>query len=178
MLSEKYRRKQKRLITRAESSTLTIPEKSVSEPAVVASPPPVVKEQVEKVLEVVESLFEPFLLNATSSFNPSKLLPNQLNKLDPKTKSKYMAYSMPPAEIQAKISASEMRSRKYLRQERQRVNHILAGERRKWDLLHLGIQDQARKELGESLAQKAKERLKNKRILSANARVRFLNRYF
>ncbi|KAJ3324649.1 hypothetical protein HDV06_006542 [Boothiomyces sp. JEL0866] len=117
-----------------------------------------------KELEALnESTYQPYQLAAASSYNPSKLTTNQLKKLDLQTKAKYMAYDKPDQFIQLKIAQSELRSKKWLREEHARIQDIVQQARKKWDLIHRAIEDPEQKRIGEQKSLEAKRRIKRKK---------------
>ncbi|KAI8899269.1 hypothetical protein BC833DRAFT_586561 [Globomyces pollinis-pini] len=74
-----------------------------------------------------------------------------------------MAYEKPSGPIQQNISQSEHRSRKWLREEHNRIQNIVTDARRKWNLLHKAIEDPIAKKNGEAMAYEARKRLFKKR---------------
>jgi hypothetical protein len=129
----------------------------------------------KRVQETVEPLFAPYELKESSSFNPKKLSQSELNRLDPMTRAKYLAYAQPSAEIQMKITASELRSRKLLKEEHRRVQKLVMDAKKKYDLLHRAIEDPHKHELGLKLAGLAKERILMKQNMIRKARVQVFN---
>ncbi|KAJ3272614.1 hypothetical protein HDV01_005361 [Terramyces sp. JEL0728] len=116
-----------------------------------------------KELEVLaESSYQPYQLGATSSYNPSKLTPKQIKKLDLQTKAKYMAYEKPDQAIQLKIAQSELRSKKWLREEHARIQQIVQQARKKWDLVHKAIEDPEQKRIGLQKSMEATRRIRRK----------------
>ncbi len=94
-----------------------------------------------------------------------------LKKMDPRLRAKYQAYEKPTGMLQANISQSEHRSRKWLMEEHKRLQGVVDDARRKWDLLHRAIEDPEKKSAGEALAAEAKLRIKKKKQRIKQARV-------
>lgn len=125
--------------------------------------------------EQKELEYSPFKLKASSSFNPNKLTPRQLKRLDPLTLAKYEAYSVPNPEILGKVLQSECRAKTFISEERRKFKQRQEESRKKWNIIHCGYEDQTLQKLGEKNAQKARERMKSKLHQIISHRVNLLN---
>jgi hypothetical protein len=183
MLSEKYKRAQilrQRVAQKRETPVPPAPAKIEETKPAEFTLNRIVQEndteqEPKRVQEIVEPLFSPYELKESSSFNPKKLSQNELNRLDPMTRAKYLAYAQPSAELQMKITASELRSRKLLKEEHRRVQKLVLESKKKYDLLHRAIEDPHKQELGLKLAGLAKDRILMKQQMIKKARVIAIN---
>nr|KAJ3415128.1 hypothetical protein HK105_001595 [Polyrhizophydium stewartii] len=106
--------------------------------------------------------YVPFPLSTKSSFNPARLSSRQMDRLDPLTRAKYMAYEKPPGDVIEQIGHSERRARKWLREEHRRVRSVVDAAKKKWELLHKAVEDPASQLVGEQGAAMARKRMREK----------------
>ena len=121
------------------------------------------EENVERSEQnAVELEYSPFKLKPTSSFNPGKLTHRHYKRLDPLTLAKYEAYSVPNSEILAKVSKSESRAKAFIAEERRIVKAKADDSKKKWSIIHSGVEDSESRRVGELNAKKARDRMRSK----------------
>ncbi|KAI8813508.1 hypothetical protein BJ742DRAFT_672414 [Cladochytrium replicatum] len=139
-----------------------------SDPAVADKRPAATSLLVDPEGETIP--YKPFELSARSSFNPARLSRRQMERLDPHIRAKYLAYEAPPPIVARRIEESDLRVRRWSREERLRMLATMENARMIWERMH-GIE---RNKIQQLIAAKVRAQNKIENSTYSEAELQFL----